>query len=172
MIVTLIAAVSADGKIAQNAGQSSLDWTSKEDTRFFVSKTKEIGTVVMGRKTFETIGKPLKDRRTIVMSSRTGADGVEWTSESPADLVARLEQEGVTRLALCGGAAVYDAFLSAGLVDELFLTVEPVLFGGGVPLFHNDARISLKLLDTTKLGEAAVLLHYHVTQRLSDSTTQ
>lgn len=162
MIVTLIAAVSADGKIAQNAGQSSLDWTSKEDTQFFVSKTKEIGTVVMGRKTFETIGKPLKDRRTIVMSSAVGMDDVEWTSESPADLVARLEREGVTRIALCGGAAIYDAFLSAGLVDELFLTVEPVLFGGGVPLFANGTRINLKLLDTTKLGESAVLLHYHV----------
>lgn len=162
MIVTLIAAVSADGNIAQHAAQSSLDWTSKEDTRFFVEKTKEIGTVVMGRKTFETIGKPLSDRRTIVLSSGTGMDGVEWTGETPADLVARLETEGVTRLALCGGAAVYDAFLSAGLVDELYLTVEPVLFGGGVPLFRHDARINLTLLDTTRLGESAVLLHYHV----------
>ncbi|OGL94921.1 hypothetical protein A2348_05540 [Candidatus Uhrbacteria bacterium RIFOXYB12_FULL_58_10] len=160
MIVSLIAAVSADGKIAQSAEQSSLDWTSREDTRFFISKTKEIGTVVMGRKTFGTIGKPLKDRRTIVMSSRTGIEGVEWTSEPPADLVARLEREGVTRMALCGGAAIYDAFLSVGLVDELFLTVEPVLFGDGVPLFRNGARINLKLLETTKLGDSSVLLHY------------
>lgn len=172
MLVTLIAAISADGKIAQSPGQSSLDWTSKEDTQFFVSKTKEIGTVVMGRKTFETIGKPLKDRRTIVMSgtervsppSQGGVGGggtVEWTVDSPADLLARLEREGVRQVALCGGAAIYDAFLALDLVDELFLTVEPVLFGDGVPLFHQAKRMDLELVETRLLGRG-ILLHFVV----------
>ncbi len=172
MIVTLIAAISADGKIAQAPGQSSLDWTSKEDTQFFVSKTKEIGTVVMGRKTFETIGKPLSGRRVIVMSraepspivsppSQGGVGGgsVEFTTDAPADLLARLEREGVKQIALCGGAAIYDAFLTLDLVDELFLTVEPVLFGEGVPLFHQAKRINLELVESRPLGRG-ILLHF------------
>lgn len=165
MIISLIAAISADGKIAQNAGQSSLDWTSKEDTRFFVEKTKEIGAVVMGRKTFETIGRPLKDRRMIVMSSTGGSetekfegrDGVEWTRETPAELVARLSLKGLTGLAVCGGSMVYSQFLEAGLVDELFLTVEPVLFGAGVPLGDGFGRIDLKLVESRPLGGGVLL---------------
>ncbi len=167
MKITLIAAISADGKIAQSTGQSSLDWTSKEDTRFFVEKTKEIGTVVMGRKTFETIGKALPGRRTIVLSSTGGSkaerfegrEGVEWTRETPSELVARLESEGVTGLAVCGGATVYSQFLEAGLVNELFLTVEPVLFGDGVPLGEGFGRVDLKLVESRSLG-AGVLLHF------------
>lgn len=167
MKITLIAAISADGKIAQNAKQSSLDWTSKEDTRFFADKTKDIGAVVMGRKTFETIGRPLKDRRTIVMSSTGGSetekfegrDGVEWTRETPAELVARLSKKGLTGLAVCGGSTIYSQFLEAGLVNELFLTVEPVLFGDGVPLASGFGRIDLKLVESKPMG-GGILLHF------------
>ncbi len=185
MIVTIIAAVSADGKIAQRAGQSSLDWTSKEDTRFFVEKTKEIGTVVMGNTTWQTFGKPLKGRRLIVLSrmaqttpnpsspeegkrvsspsqGEVKEGSVEFVSEPVADLVARLEREGVTALAVCGGANVYAQFLSAGLVNELFLTVEPVLFGDGVPLAAGIDRVNLEFIDSTMLGDSSVLLHYRV----------
>ncbi len=165
MKITLIAAISADGKIAQSSNHLSLDWTSKEDTRFFVEKTKEVGAVVMGRKTFETIGRPLKDRRTIVMSSTGGSetekfegrDGVEWTRETPAELVARLSAKGLAGLAVCGGATVYSQFLAAGLVDELFLTVEPVLFGAGVPLGDGFGRIDLKLVESRPLGGGVLL---------------
>ena len=160
MIITLIAAISADGKIAQSPGQSSLNWTSKEDTRFFVEKTKEIGTMVMGRKTFETIGKALPGRRMIVLSSNAGmVEGVEFTSETVVDLVARLESEGVAGLAVCGGSTVYSQFLAAGLVNELFLTVEPVLFGNGMPLASEFGRINLKLVESKPLG-GGVLLHF------------
>ncbi len=41
MKIILIAAISGNGMIAEREGQSSLDWTSKEDTKFFVEKTKE-----------------------------------------------------------------------------------------------------------------------------------
>lgn len=164
MRVVLIAAISADGKIAESAGQVSTDWTSKEDLKFFVEKTKELGVVVMGRKTFETFGKPLKGRRLIVMTRNPNAcslaTGVEFTNESPRDLVARLEKEGHHTLALGGGAQIYGAFLKEGLVDELYLTVEPVLFGNGVSLCDDVGRVKLKLLDVSKLGEQGVLLHY------------
>ncbi len=168
MIITLIAAISADGFIAQSADQLSFDWTSKEDKQFFVSKTKEIGIVVMGRKTFETFGKPLKDRRLIVLTSQIfpeqaqRVEGLEFTSESPLDLVTRLEAEGITQLAVCGGATIYSQFLRAGLVNELYLTVEPVLFGQGILLAPDGGAIQMKLLDSKQLGEKSVLLHFSI----------
>ena len=51
----------------------------------------------MGRRTFETIGKPLKGRRLIVLSESLGTvEGVEYVSQSPQDLIVRLSEEGVT----------------------------------------------------------------------------
>ncbi len=119
----------------------------------------------MGRKTFETIGKPLKGRRTIVLTRTIPAhpiEGVEYTSETPLALVSRLEKEGVSQLAVIGGSSVYGQYLVAGLVHELYLTVEPVLFGDGVPLASGFERTALILADVTRLGEQAVLLHYLV----------
>src|SRR3989338_5378535 len=161
MKIWLIAAMSADGKIAEKVDQSSLDWTSAEDTQFFVEKTKEAGVVVMGRTTFSTIGKGLKDRRVIVMTKNPTAaapiEGVEFTNESPVDLAKRLASEGVATLALGGGASVYGQFLDAYLVDEIFLTLEPFLFGNGVPLGEKFARVNLELVDTRKLNARSVL---------------
>jgi len=166
MKITLIAAISADGKIAERTDQSSMDWTSKEDTKFFIEKTKEAGTLVMGRKTFATINKPLKGRRLIVLtrdpSKETPMPGVEFTSEEPVALVRRLEGEGCAELALGGGASVYGQFLQAGLVTEVFLTVEPILFGGGVPLAQGFDRVPLKLESVKQLNSQTVLLHYIV----------
>ena len=87
-------------------------------------------------------------------------EGVEFTSESPRDLVARLERDGHKTLALAGGGTIYAQFLKEGLVDELFLTIEPVLFGNGVPLCDGIERINLRLVETKPMGDQAVLLHY------------
>lgn len=166
MKVTLIAAVSANGQIAEKTDQSSLDWTSKEDTKFFIEKTKEAGTVVMGRKTFATINKPLKGRRVIVLtrdpSKETPMPGVEFTHLEPTALVRQLESEGVAELALAGGASVYGQFLQAGLVTDVYLTIEPILFGGGVPLAQGFDRVPLKLESVKQLNSQAVVLHYIV----------
>ena len=175
MKVILLAAISANGKIAEHEGQTSLDWTSKEDLRFFVEKTKEIGVLIMGRKTFETIGKPLKGRRTIVMTREKGQTGekgnrpgpqtpsegmVEFINEQPRELLERLQKEGIESVVVAGGSSIYSQFLKEGLVTEMFLTVEPVLFGDGVPLATGFERINLLLVESTRLGEGSVLLHF------------
>ncbi len=161
----LIAAISADGKIAERAEQSSLDWTSKEDTQFFVKRTKEAGVVIMGRKTFETIGKPLKERLIVVMTSSiedkaSQEEVLEYTSASPKELLENLDRRGYKEAAICGGSSVYSQFLKEDLVDELYLTIEPVLFGDGVPFAAGFGRLNLYLIDSTKLNDQAVLLHY------------
>jgi dihydrofolate reductase len=164
MKVFLVAAITADGFIGRNAGHLA-DWTSREDKKLFVRLTKQAGTMVMGSKTFATIGRALPGRKTIVYTTRPdefSVDGVEATDESPVELVARLENDGVEALAVCGGASIYALFMDAGVVDELYLTIEPLLFGTGVPLFSSELDCKLSLLDLEKLNEHSILLHYAV----------
>lgn len=163
MKVFIIAAETKDGFIAKSTEQSSMDWTSTEDKKFFVEKTKEAGVVVMGRKTYDTFGRPLKDRRNIIMTRQDiDIPGVEITNETPEDLVSRLESEGVTQLAVCGGAEIYKLFMESGLVDEVFITQENIEFGDGVPLFSPEMRQKLELISSTNLSPSTILLKYGV----------
>jgi dihydrofolate reductase len=162
--VVLVAAVTADGYIAQRTKQTSLDWTSAEDKRHFVETTKLLGTLVVGSTTFSTIGRGLPGRRMIVMTShpeRVDTEGVEAYTGSAGELVHRLEGEGVEALAVIGGAHVYGQFLAAKLADELMLTVEPHLFGVGISLADVALDAPMRLLEMKRLGESnSVVLHY------------
>lgn len=167
MKVFMIASLTADGFIGKTADHLA-DWTSREDKQLFVRLTKEAGVMVMGARTFATIGRALPERETIVYTTHPETitvEGVETTTEAPADLVARLERQGTSGIAICGGAVIYTMFMAAGVVDELYLTVEPVLFGQGVPLFASGLDVPLTLLDTSKLNDNTVLLHYAVDKR-------
>lgn len=61
---------------------------------------------------------------------------------------------------VAGGSSIYSQFLSEGLITEVFLTVEPVLFGDGIPLATGFDRMNLSLVESTRLGDGSVLLHY------------
>lgn len=164
MKVFMIAAVSADGFIAEH-DEHIADWTSPEDKRFFVNRTKEAGVVVMGGKTFRTIGRAMPGRRNIVYTSKpesiTVAD-VETTDKSAEELIDQLVQEGATEVAICGGTAIYTMFMKSGLIDEMYLTVEPLTFGTGMTLFNEPIGARLTLLDSSKLNDDTLLLHYSV----------
>lgn len=167
MKVIIIAAVSADGLMGARDGQSSMEWRSEEDGKSFGLLTRDAGIMVMGSATYKTfrVKRAPPGRRLIVYThdpaSVTG-ENVETTAEDPKALVARLEAEGYPALAVCGGAAIHSMFLDAGLVDELYLTVEPVIFGQGIPFARQPANVRLKLLETTNLNANTLLLHYAV----------
>ena len=157
----IIAALTADGFIGKSS-QHLTDWTSKEDKHFFVEKTKQAGVVVFGQNTFETIGKPLKDRLTIVYSKDKQYEGVEVTQKEPQELLEDLAKRGYKEVAICGGATIYTMFMQAGVVDKLYLSVEPVLFGQGLTLFNKELDKKLELVSVQKLGDHTVLLEYTV----------
>ena len=164
MKVFIIAAISADGFIARSSTELA-DWTSSEDKKLFVKLTKEAGVMVMGATTLATIGRALPGRRTIVYTTHPndiGIDGVEPTTEAPEELLQRLDNEGAEAVAICGGRSIYTLFMKSGLVDELYLTIEPKLFGAGIPLFSEPLDASLQLLDSTSLSPDVLLLHYAV----------
>lgn len=84
MTITLIAAVAANGVIGAGG---TMPWHLPDDLRRFKAITTG-HTLVMGRKTYESIGRPLPGRRTIVVTRdpRWSADGVEVTSSLDAAL--------------------------------------------------------------------------------------
>ncbi len=157
----IIAGITADGFIAKDAHHSA-SWTSKADKEHFKELTKKAGVMVMGRNTFETIGKALPGRRTIVLSRTKTFEDVETTDETPEKLVERLEQEGVQELAICGGTAIYSAFMKSNLVDKIYLTIEPLLFGQGLTLFNTNLEHKLKLESNTKIGDNSIVLEYSI----------
>lgn len=164
ILAFIIAAQSVDGFISPLDHTNSMSWTSGADKEFFKKRTKEAGVIIMGRTTFETIGKALPDRRTIVYSTKTiEVEGVETTNLLPEELLAKLESEGVTEVAICGGSSIYSLFLQSGCVSKLYLTIEPILFGTGIPLFTNIQPTSLELISSTPLSQNTLLLEYNIT---------
>jgi Dihydrofolate reductase len=114
MTITLIAAVAQNGVIGID---NALPWRLPADMKFFKSET--IGKpVLMGRKTFESLGKPLKDRTNIILS-RTLAQAPEGCVlvRAAEDAV---EKFGHGELMVIGGAEIYRQLI--GRADRLVLT--------------------------------------------------
>lgn len=159
----IIVAQTVDGFISPLEHTNSTTWTSGADKEFFKTRTKEAGVIIMGKTTFETIGKALPNRETIVYSEEPiNIEGVETTTLSPKDLLTQLEQEGHREVAICGGTSIYSMFLNSGLVSKIYITLEPVLFGAGIPLFKNIQQTKLSLVSSTPLDQNALLLEYKI----------
>lgn len=169
MTTFIIAALSADGFIARNPSQSSLTWRSKGDREFFITKTKEAKVVIMGLNTAKTSKRPMPDRLNIIYANSREElphwkefDGWEITQKDPASLIQEIAERGFDQVAICGGATIYTMFMEVGLVDKLYLSIEPIFFGQGLTLFNKELDTKLELVDTRKLGEQTVLLEYNV----------
>jgi len=113
--VCLIAAVARRGVIGRD---NRLIWHLPQDLQHF--KRATLGhPIVMGRKTFESIGKALPGRRNIVITRQNGwqAQGAETAASLPAALALA---GAVPRVCVIGGAQIYEQALP--LADEVLLT--------------------------------------------------
>ncbi|HTK33335.1 MAG TPA: dihydrofolate reductase family protein [Candidatus Paceibacterota bacterium] len=158
----IIAAMTADGYIAKDAQHSPFNWTSKADKKRFIDITKKAGVIVVGSSTYKTFPGALKERLNIVYSRSQSFDGAETTQDEPAELLKKLEARGFKEVAICGGEAIYTMFMKAKVVDRLYLTVEPIIFGKGVKLFNDDMLFHLKLVSSAESSSGALLLEYAV----------
>ncbi|HZG56344.1 dihydrofolate reductase [Paenibacillus sp.] len=104
--IALVAAMDERRTIGRD---NKLLWRLPEDMKFFRSVTKG-NPIVMGRKTFESIGKPLPGRRNIVLTRDAGfaAEGVERAGSVEEALAMTLDAD---RLCVIGGGIVYEEFL-------------------------------------------------------------
>lgn len=161
----LLMAQTLDGKIAKDADHFP-DWTGRADKKLFVQITREAGVLIMGRRTFDTIGRPLPDRKNVVMTRDPALvsrwDNLVYTTQSPPVLLAQLEAEGYRTVVLAGGAGINSLFARAGLIDELIITITPLIFGTGIGLFDAGLSLDLELEKISRLDAQRVCLRYRV----------
>lgn len=165
MDVILVMAMTLDGKIARNSTEH-VDWSGQEDKAYFVRMTKEAGVMIMGSKTFDTIGKPLPGRKSIVMTrnkERISQDeNLIFTDQSPKEILQMLKGEGFDKVALVGGSVINSLFAQENLITEIHVTVVPVLFGQGLSLFDQTIDRKLELIENTVMNNNYILLKYRV----------
>ena len=116
--ISIICAIAENRAIGKN---NQLLWHIPEDFKHFKEKTSG-HVIVMGQKTFESIGKPLPNRTTIVLSNDPAFDIegviVARTFEEVFTTAREIEKEEVF---ICGGGSVYAQTI--GMADKLYLTV-------------------------------------------------
>lgn len=114
MMISLIAALAADRVIGM---ENAMPWHLPADLAWFKRNTLN-KPVIMGRRTWESIGRPLPGRLNIVISSQKGeAEGVTWVSSIDEALSAAGDAE---ELMVIGGGRIYEQMLPRA--DRLYLT--------------------------------------------------
>ncbi len=118
MSLSIIVAVAKNGAIGKG---NDLPWRLPADLQYFKKVT--LGKpVIMGRKTFDSIGKPLPGRLNIVVSRQASwlAEGVESVTSFEEALKIASNQDNVDEIMLIGGAQLYKAGMP--FVDKLYVT--------------------------------------------------
>ncbi|MFZ0131883.1 MAG: dihydrofolate reductase family protein [Desulfobacterales bacterium] len=165
MKVILLMALTVDGMIARDSAHFP-DWTGREDKRLFKEITLKAGVLIMGSKTYDTIGKPLPGRKNIVLSRNKARisqhEDLVFTDKPPRQVLADLEEQGFTAAVLAGGSQVNTLFARADLIDELYLTYVPQVFGTGLSLFCDSMSLPLELIDFKPLGTGQIFARYRV----------
>jgi dihydrofolate reductase len=170
-------ATSLDGFIARKDG--SVDWLDKANLLIpagedcgFAEFMESVDTIVMGRVTFEkvvTFDKWFYGTKPMVVLSTHHVDIpsklqgiVTQSSEGPKQLCDRLSAAGVKRIYVDGGITI-QRFLNEGMLDDMIITLIPVLIGEGKPLFGPVANdVNLRHLSTKTLPFGFVQLQYSV----------
>ena len=167
--VTLHMVSSLDGFIAKS--DNSVSWLdnpesvyeagvsiSEEEVAAFV---KSVDCYVLGSRTYEhalELGWPYGDTPTVVITNRALSStrkSVEFYSGDLKKLVDEVLAPRYRNIWLVGGAMLCQRFLELGLVDEIKLTIAPVLLGGGLRLFDGslaEERWNLKNVVAYKNG--------------------
>ena len=163
-------AVSLDGFIA--GPDESVDWIlwSDDANAIMTEHWKGIDTMLIGRRTFDFIqrsgaGGGSSKIKTYVFSRtlETVPEGVELVRDDAAAFVAALKRQEGGDIFLMGGGVLAASLIEAGLVDEIGLAIQPVLLGGGTPLFQPfSRRIDLELIETRAMERECVLVRYRV----------
>lgn len=166
MKITCLMAQTLDGRIAKDADHFP-DWTEKADKKFFMETTKAAGVMVFGRTTFETLPGVLPGRLHIVMSRKAGdwderEPNVVFTNKTPSQITTKLKELTYQHIIVAGGAITNSLWIEAGLIDELLVTISPVLFGEGIGVFKEGVEINLELTELDRIGENTLVAKYAV----------
>lgn len=166
MKVILYMATSIDGFVATKDGDS--EWVSEVDIPIFDGKIKKAGCIILGRKTFDQFrGQffPKKDALNIVLTTKEVLNAEENVrfANTPSGALKIAQENGFDEVLLIGGGTTNGSFLKENLIDELFLDIHLLSFGEGIKIFEGvNKTVNLRLLDSEKLENGQMLLHYEV----------
>lgn len=169
MRTILYMGITTNGYIAKEDGNS--EFTSEEDLKGFFERSKAAGNIVMGKNTFLEASRqgyfPFPDALNVVVSHQKfenkWGDKIVFTDKSPKEIIDYLNLKNFKTAFLAGGGQLNSSFLKENLVDEIYLDVEPLIFGKGIKIFTDaDFEVNLELLETKKLNKNTIQLHYRV----------
>lgn len=166
-------ATSLDGFIAdKNGGIDYLNTIPEMNTidTGYKGFTDGIDALLMGRSTYEVVCSfdidwPYTKPVFVLSNSLSPGDGkfankVEIISGPIKEVLANIHGKGFNRLYIDGGKVI-QSFLAEDLIDEMVITVIPILLGGGVPLFSNlNTPLEFECTKTLHFLEAVVQNHY------------
>lgn len=161
-------AMSLDGYLSDE--QDNLQWlfdTNLDGQSTYEAFEQKIDTLVMGRVTYETTlallgdGAPFYPGKEKVIFSRTKTGTIaegRYVNDDPVAVVQALRQQAGGGIWIVGGGEILTALLTAGLVDDLWVQIAPVLLGRGKRLFPaGDYGQRLALVETMRMGELTEL---------------
>lgn len=164
--IKLFIAASLDGYIARE--NHSLDWLDqlehmKDEDYGYAEFLESVDILLIGRKTYEEVlgfgvEWPYQGKKSYVFTADS-----EFTTETPdTEVVNELTPEFITQLQeaesdiwLVGGGKLIASFLKLGAVDDILVSIIPVMLGNGIPLFpeiHKDAKLQLVSCESFRNG--------------------
>jgi dihydrofolate reductase len=166
----LYIAMSLDGYIAQpNDDLSFLSMVEQTGQDYgYADFVKSVDAVIIGRKTYDKVISmgvdfPHADKDTYVLTRtpKPSIGSVKFYTGDLRSLVAKLKSEKGKHVFCDGGAEIVNELLKNDLIDELIISIIPILLGGGTRLF-NDGRPEqkLQLVSTKQFAKGLAQLHY------------
>jgi dihydrofolate reductase len=165
-------ATSLDGYIAKpNDDLSFLKLVEKEGEDYgYAEFTATIDTIILGRKTYDWVVREIgsshydngdRDVFVITRTERTRVGRTTFYTGNVTELVQRLKSESGKNIYCDGGAEIIDTLLKSDLIDELIISIVPVLLGEGIRLFKDGRpEQQLKLVGTKTFNTGLTQVHY------------
>jgi len=168
MKVTLAVVASLDG-FTTYGSEPGTAWASAEDQEYFQSLKKRAKVVIMGSNTYSHARESMNltpDILRVVMTrevskfrEQTVAGQLEFTSESPVELLTRLESMDYTEVLLVSGESLTTQFFNEKLINEVHCTTEPFILGSGKGFVRKlPAMVKLELIDSRKVNKIGTFI--------------
>lgn len=172
-------AVTLDGYIEGPKGE--YDWCFTDQDYGLNDFFTRVDSIFIGRKSYEMAqqyadsnngemipGMPSMTEYVFSKTLKSVKKGAVLISNDSIAEAKRLKGESGKDIWLYGGASLSDALMKAGLVDELWLSVHPILLGSGKPLFQkHDYRTKLTLLKSKTYETGLISLRYRIDKPLA-----
>jgi dihydrofolate reductase len=178
MKTILIFVSTLDGKVTKWGDPFVKHWASQQDQKYFNKIWNDSKLVIMGSNTYNADPIIPSSKHLLIIMTRYPdrykehevPGEIEFSNESPAQLVERFEKKSYNQMLVVGGSHVATSFLKDQLIDELWLTIEPKIFGtGGNFIIEENLDIELHLISYEKVNEQGTLITKYAVQKIPKS---